>query len=102
MGFGPARLTPQGVAPVQAYTDRVVRDKRYKLWVLDNQGTRLYDLLEDPEEQNNLIESTDPQVVAARARLEAVVASFPEQDAWPRYDPTPPQPWDVEPEQAEQ
>ena len=101
MGFGPAQLTPEGVAPVQAFTDRVVRDKRYKLWVLGNAYARLYDLLEDPEESNNLIESTDPQVVAARTRLEAVVASFPEQDAWPKYDPTPPQPWDVKPETAQ-
>ena len=101
MGFGPARLTSEGVAPVQVYTDRVVRDKRYKLWVLGNRYARLYDLLEDPEERNNLIESTDPQVVAARTRLEAVVASFPEQDAWPKYDPTPPQPWDAESENAQ-
>ncbi len=100
MGFGPARLTAEGVAPVQAYTDRVVRDKRYKLWVLGGQGARLYDLLEDPDEKNNLIESTDPQVVAARERLEAVVASFPEQDAWPQYDPTPPQPWDRKPDHS--
>jgi len=54
----------------------------------------LFDLLADPAETNNLIESTNLGVVAARKKLEAVVQSFPGKDAAPKYDPTPPQPWD--------
>ncbi|MHC4604775.1 MAG: sulfatase-like hydrolase/transferase, partial [Planctomycetota bacterium] len=45
----------------------------------------------DPAETNNLIESTNASVVAARRKLEAVVQSFPGKDAAPQYDPTPPQ-----------
>jgi len=94
LGHGPARLDEKGVRPKQDFTDRVVRDKRYKLWVLDGQSAKLFDLQADPAEENNLIDSTDPDVVAARRKLESVVASCFPQDARPRYTPAPPQPWD--------
>lgn len=101
LGHGPARLDARGVRPRQDFTDRVVRDKQYKLWVLEGRSAKLFDLLADPAEENNLIESAVPQVVAARKRLEAIIASCPEQDARPRYDPTPPQPWDRKAEAGE-
>ncbi|HUT09220.1 MAG TPA: sulfatase-like hydrolase/transferase [Thermoguttaceae bacterium] len=94
LGHGPARLDEQGVRPKQDFTDRVVRDKRFKLWVLDGKSAKLFDLQADPAEENNLIDGTDPEVVAARKRLESVVASCFPQDARPQYDPAPPQPWD--------
>ncbi|MHC4180317.1 MAG: sulfatase-like hydrolase/transferase [Planctomycetota bacterium] len=97
LGHGAARLDAEGVRPKQDFTDRVVRDKRYKLWVLNGESAKLFDLLNDPAEQNDLIDSSHPKVIAARKRLEAVVQSCPTQDARPRYDPTPPQPWDKKP-----
>jgi hypothetical protein len=72
-----------------------VRDKRYKIHVLDGKVAKLYDLQADPGEQKNLIASKDPAHVAALAKLSAVVATFPKRDARPRYDPLPPQPWDI-------
>ncbi|MHC4807597.1 MAG: sulfatase/phosphatase domain-containing protein, partial [Planctomycetota bacterium] len=98
MGFGAAKLTDVGVAPKVQFADRVVRDKQYKLWVLDRSSAKLFDLLADPAEANNLLDNTDPKVLAARRRLEAVVQSFPAEDARPKYDPTPPQPWDKKPD----
>lgn len=98
LGHGPALLTEQGVVPKQKFTDRVVRDKRYKLWILDAEPAKFYDLKTDPHEENNLIDSADPGIVAARKKLEAVVANCPEKDAAPRYTPTPPQPWDKKPD----
>jgi arylsulfatase A-like enzyme len=98
MGYGPARLTSEGVAPKMKFTDRVVRDKQYKLWVLKGKSAKLFDLLADTAETNNLIDSTNPKVIAARKKLEAVVRSFPAEDARPKYDPTPPQPWDKKPD----
>ncbi len=94
MGFGAAKLAEGRVAGVKQFADRVVRDKRYKLWVLDGKSAKLFDLLADPAEKNNLIESKNPDVIAARKKLEAVVQSFPGRDAAPKYDKTPPQPWD--------
>ena len=98
MGYGPARLDEKGVRPVQDFTDRVLRDKRYKIHILDGKVAKLYDLQTDPTEQNNLIASKDPAHVAALAKLNAVIKTFPSQDARPRYDPLPPQPWDITPE----
>ena len=95
MGYGPARLDEKGVRPVQDFTDRVVRDKRYKIHVLDGKVAKLYDLETDPGEERNLIASKAPEHVAALAKLSAVVETFPKQDARPRYDPLPAQPWDI-------
>lgn len=95
MGHGPARLDDKGVRPVVDYANRVVRDKRYKVHVIDGRVARLHDLKADPGEERNLIESQKAAHRAALARLSAVVAGFPEKDSRPRYDPTPPQPWDM-------
>ncbi|MEE8451644.1 MAG: sulfatase-like hydrolase/transferase [Thermoguttaceae bacterium] len=97
LGHGAAALDEQGVRPKQVFTDRVVRDKRYKLFVLQGEVAKLVDLKADPEELTNLLDSTDPDVIAARKRLEAVIEACPKQDARPRYDPTPAQPWDRKP-----
>ena len=99
MGFGPGRLTDEGLRPVQLFTDRAVREGRYKLWIEDGVATRLFDLLEDPWEEVNLIDSAVPEHISAREKLQQVVDTFPSEDAWPRYDPTPAQVWDVEPEE---
>ena len=97
MGFGAAKLADGRVVGVKQFADRVVRDKRHKLWVLDGKPAKLFDLLADPAEANNLIDSTAPNLVAARKKLQAVAQSFPKKDGTPRYDPVPPQPWDKKP-----
>ncbi|NQT51862.1 sulfatase-like hydrolase/transferase, partial [bacterium] len=97
MGHGPAALDEKGVRPKVDHAERGVRDKRYKLWVQKGQPTKLFDLIADPAETKNLLDSTAPEHVAARKKLEAIVAAMPKRDARPRYDPTPPQPWDRKP-----
>ena len=97
MGGGVARQRDGRVVPARAYADRVVRDQRYKLWVIDGKPARLFDLRTDPDEENDLFGSTDAAIVAARERLTAVVDTFPKTDAAPRYDPTPEQTWDRKP-----
>ncbi len=93
MGGGVARLEGKRVVPAVDYANRVVRNKRYKLWVTDK-GNKLFDMVDDPGERNDLIGSADPAVVKAKKKLEAVVKRFPSKDGVPQYDPTPPQPWD--------
>jgi arylsulfatase A-like enzyme len=95
MGFGPARLDERGVRPAQDYTDRAIRDKRYKLHIIGSKPNELYDLSSDPFEERNLIASNKAEDAAARKKLAAVMAKFPSHDAKPRYDPLPPQPWDM-------
>ncbi len=94
MGHGAAALKGGRVMPKQQHTNRSIRDKRFKLWVVGGKAARLHDLKADPGERKNLIGSTDPAAVAAREKLVAVWKTFPAKDPGPKYDPTPAQPWD--------
>ncbi len=95
LGHGPARLDEKGVRGVVDYTERVIRDKRYKVWVSEERRiTQLYDLHTDPFEENNLIASTRIEHLTAIGKFQAVVDAMPERDARPRYEPRKPNPWD--------
>ncbi|MCA9076262.1 MAG: sulfatase-like hydrolase/transferase [Planctomycetaceae bacterium] len=97
MGHGPARQDEQGVRPVEDFTHRVIRDKRFKIHVSDDREiTALYDLRDDPAEEENLIKSPLQVHQDAIKRLTAALESMPRQDDRPRYDPTPPQRWDLQ------
>ena len=97
MGRGAAVLDEKGVRPTQVYTDRVLRDKRFKVLVEAGRVTRLVDLVDDPEEVTNLIGSSEPEHVAAIRKFSRVIAGFPKRDPRPRYSPTAPQAWDRKP-----
>lgn len=95
MGGGPATLRDGRVVPTLIYDDRVLRNKRFKLWIdTARKPTRLFDLIADPWEENNLIASSSADAVAALKRLSSVAATFPEEDGQPIYDKNPPQKWD--------
>ena len=95
LGHGPAKLDAEGVRGVNDYADRVIRDKRFKVWLgTEPKITHLYDLQADPWEEKNLIASTDPACVAALKKFQAVVDSMPAKDGRPKYDPRPANPWD--------
>lgn len=68
-----------------------IRNKMNGREVSGGKGNKLFDMVDDLGERNDLIESTDPAVVKARKKLEAVVKRFPSKDGVPQYDPTPPQ-----------
>jgi arylsulfatase A len=57
----------------QYASTRVVRDQRFKLYSTGE----LFDLADDVAEKTNLAESTDPDDVAARTRLRAVLDQLP-------------------------
>jgi arylsulfatase A-like enzyme len=95
LGHGPARLDKEGVRGKVDYTERIIRDKRYKVWVSEQRKiSQLYDLLSDPFEENNLISSTKPEHLAAIRKFQAVVDAMPEKDARPQYTPRKHNPWD--------
>ncbi|MFK7790146.1 MAG: sulfatase-like hydrolase/transferase [Phycisphaeraceae bacterium] len=99
MGGKPAKLRHGRVVPAQPYDDRVLRDKRFKVWV-DTQGKiiRLHDMLQDPWEKTNLLQSAPvtPEHSKAIAKFKAILASFPPEDQAPAYQANPAQPWDLE------
>ncbi len=95
LGHGPARLDREGVRGKVDYTERVIRDKQYKVWVSEQRKiSQLYDLLSDPLEKHNLIASTKPEHRAAIRKFQDVVDMMPDKDARPRYKPRKPNPWD--------
>ena len=93
MGAGTMSRFSDGVYSGTRRADRVIRDKRFKLWRTAGHTSAVYDLAADPAERRNLIDSDDAEAAEARERLESVLAQLPP-DARPRYTPTPPQPWD--------
>jgi len=97
LGHGPARLDEKGVRGNVDYTERVIRDKQYKVWVSEQRKiTQLYDLQSDPFEQKNLIDSMRPEHLAAINKFQVIVDSMPEKDARPAYTPRKANPWDKE------
>jgi len=95
LGHGAARLDEKGVRGKVDYTERVIRDKHYKVWVSEQRKiSQLYDLLTDPFEQKNLVESTKPEHLAAIEKFQAVVDTMPEKDARPKYTPRKANPWE--------
>ena len=96
-GRNEAKLTDDGVENAYAFRDRVIREKRFKLYVSHTKvPEKLVDVLADPDEKTDLRTSTDPDAKAALARMSALISTFPERDNDPIYTPNPPQPWDVE------
>ena len=97
LGHGAARLDDKGVRGKVDYTERVIRDKQYKVWVSKERKIfQLYDLLSDPFEESNLIASAKPEHLGAIRKFQAVVDAMPEKDARPQYTPREPNPWDKE------
>ncbi|MBN13267.1 MAG: N-acetylgalactosamine 6-sulfate sulfatase [Opitutaceae bacterium] len=95
-GQNDAKLTEDGVENRFVFRDRVLRDKRFKLFVSpQRKAVKLVDVKADPAEETNLIDSSDPEAQAALLRLSALIPTFPKRDNDPIYTPLPAQPWDV-------
>ena len=98
MGHGAAKLDEQGVLGASPYVSRVLRDKRWKVWV-NEQGRidQLYDMSEDPLEEKNLLPlnvSAPSGAEAAYDKFRRVIESQPSSDARPRYAPRAANSWD--------
>jgi len=87
-GRNEAAVSEVGVENKFAFRDRVIRDKQYKLYVKATQPLafeKLIDLLNDPDEKVNLLDSKDPQVIAAKQALIKVARTMPSKDNDPKY-----------------
>lgn len=95
-GGSAAALSGKGVENQYRYRDRVIRDKKYKLYVSNKrEPEKLIYLPDDPEEKNNLLTSDDPAVRSAYKKLWKVALSFPGQDSDPHYIALPKESWDT-------
>lgn len=93
MGSHPARLSVNGVEGTHYFRDRVIRDKRFKLFIgPDRKPEKVVDVINDPDEKINLMGNPEYQEVCKR--LIAVISSFPVMDQDPHYKKLPPNVWD--------
>jgi len=94
MGGGPGTYDDKGrVINEYRYRDRVIRNKRFKLYVeTDRSAAKLVDLDADPDELANLVD--DPRYANQLQSLHSAERIFPPEDASPRYRPLAVQPWD--------
>jgi len=101
LGHGAGTCDDKGVRGTNDFADRVIRDKRHKVWI-DPRRTirRLHDLRADPYEETNLLASTGAAHTAALKKFQAVLDGLPAVDARPRYEPRAANPWDRKPEAA--
>ena len=95
LGHGAGRLDENGVRGTNDFADRVLRDKRYKVWLEhEPKITALYDLKSDPLEQKNLLSSDKPEHLAALKKFRAIIGSQPKVDGRPLYRPRKANSWD--------
>lgn len=96
-GQNNAKVSEKGVENEWYFRDRVVRDKRYKLYVgTDRTPQKLIDLSQDPEECHDITGEETSEALGSRKKLEALISDWPEQDADPKYlTRQPPQSWDI-------
>ena len=95
LGHGPARLDEQGVRGQNDFASRVLRDKQYKVWISEEKKiVQLYDLNNDPWEENDLIESAHTEHKQAIRKFKTVVDSMPDHDARPYYKARKANAWD--------
>jgi arylsulfatase A-like enzyme len=96
-GQNNARMSEKGPENEWYWRDRVIRDKRFKLYVgTDKKPQKLFDLFNDPAEQHNIITSKDLEVRNAVKKLFGVIHRFPQKDNDFVCRPNPPQTWDVQ------
>jgi len=93
-----AQLTDGGVENQYVFRDRVLRDTQFKLYINSEQKPeKFFDLLNDPYEETDLIDSLNTSKRKQHFnQLMTVAKSFPARDNDPRYKPNPEQEWDVE------
>ena len=90
-----AQVSEKGVESEWVFRDRVVRDRRYKLFIgKDRKPEKFVDLKNDPAEEHDLTGKESTEASAARRKLEGLIPKLPRQDADPKYNANPPQPWD--------
>lgn len=97
-GRNNAQVSDKGIENAWHFRDRVFRDKQFKLYVNPTNNSdyeKLVDVLNDPEEKINLIDSKDPKVQQALAKLTAAAQSMPNKDNDPTYSKIPVNSWDV-------
>jgi len=97
-GRNEAQVSEVGVENKFVYRDRVIRDKRYKLYVKSSPERgyeKLIDLENDIKEKHNLLDSKEPKIIAAKNALIKIAESMPDRDNDRQYGKKGALSWDV-------
>jgi len=98
MGGGDAKLSEAGVENSWQFRDRVIRDKRLKLYVNATNNTdyeKLIDLENDPLENLDVTSSKNPEIQQAFKKLMEAAKTMPAVDNDPIYQRLPANSWDA-------
>ena len=94
-GHNNAKVSKKGVENQYVFRDRVIRDKQYKLYISPKkEPVKLFDLLKDPYEKNNII--GEDEMTSVIEKLQLPLESMFKQDSDPTYNPNPAQEWDIQ------
>jgi arylsulfatase A-like enzyme len=97
-GRNEAAVSEVGVENKFVFRDRVLRDRRYKLYLAataDLKAEKFFDLQTDPHETRNMIGALDMKSEAAFQNLMEVAKQFPRRDNDPKYRRRAASEWDV-------
>ena len=98
-GLNEAERSDKGVENAFVFRNRVIRNKRYKLYANSSPEyglDKLIDLKNDPEEQKNIILSEDEHIVQIVGTFSNILKQMSPKDNDPIYTRRDPNPWDVE------
>lgn len=88
MGSHPAMIENARVVPAFEFRDRAMRDKHYKVYIDTlKQIVAIFDIVNDPWEEINLINTEREDVRLALKKFANVLPDFPDTDASPMYTP---------------
>lgn len=81
-----AMLKNDRITSAHVFRDRVIRDKKYKAYIdTSGQISEIIDFKSDFDEMNNLIDSKDEKIIAAKKKFQDVLDQLPKKDASPFY-----------------
>lgn len=102
-GGNHAKLTDAGVENQYWFRDRVLRNERFKIYIdASRNAEKLVDVIRDPEESQNLLNSESSEITSARRLFMKAVNEMPNKDADPKYHALPAKDWFLIPDTPSQ
>ncbi|TLX74366.1 N-acetylgalactosamine 6-sulfate sulfatase [Labilibacter sediminis] len=98
LGSRPAKIIDGRVVNCFDFRDRVLRNDRFKVFVNTSAEIyAIYDIINDPTEESNLIDSNQQSVKTALNNFEKFLAEIPKKDQNPIYKKGADNAWDIDP-----
>jgi len=97
LGSNPALIKDMRIANTFTFRDRVIRDEQYKVFInTSGEIYALFDLLNDPYEKENLIDSQAQKCIDAISKFQKGIEQMPTVDNAPIYTKGNANVWDID------